>query len=91
MRCNFHVGQKVVFVNDKDVANRSHLANMLVVGKIYTVDTIVDFGPDHGVGLCVDGSNRAWQHWRFRPIIPRRTDISVFKAMLETPKVRVPA
>lgn len=89
--CNFRIGQKVVFVNGEGVANRWHKENMLDVGKVYTIDTIVDFGPDQGIGLCVDGSRRAWQHWRFRPLVTRKTDISVFQAMLTGQKVGVPA
>lgn len=89
--CEFRVGQKVVFVNGEDIANRWHQENMLVVGTIYTINAIVDFGSEAGIGFDVDGSRRCWQAWRFRPVVERKTSIAIFHEMLKTQRVGVDA
>ncbi|NTG07210.1 hypothetical protein [Rhizobium rhizogenes] len=88
---NFRVGQKVVFVNAETPANPWHQKNPLVLGKVYTIHWIFDFGPKFGVALDVDGSGRGWQHWRFRPVSERKTDIFVFKALLTPENEQVSA
>lgn len=57
-------------------------------GKIYTV-TGQDSEPDEFGGLAyflaeVEG---IFYHWRFRPVVERKTDISIFTRMLTDQKV----
>ena len=67
----FHVSQKVVCVDDSLPANSWHQAHMIGKGRIYVVMALA--GPDC---IDIDGSGRAWQNWRFRPLVGRKTDIS---------------
>lgn len=82
----FHVGQKVVCVDDSLPANPWHQQHPLVKRQIYTIHKL-ELQPDV-LCLDIDGSGRQWQHWRFRPLVEKKTDISVFTEML-TPKTRV--
>jgi len=83
----FRVGQKVVCV---DAASEAHL----IKGHVYTV-TRTNYLPTYvSVDCCarhgnVDGAG--WRSFRFRPIVERKTDISIFKKMLvpNTEKVNV--
>lgn len=86
----FRVGQKVVCV---DVKNRNGNWLGLVKGAIYTIS---------GLGKCRDGSpgvsieedsDPTWIFFadRFRPIVSRTTDISIFRAMLNPSKQGIDA
>ena len=66
---NFRVGQKVVCVDDSLPANPWHCAYPLKKNQIYIISSLE--GPDH---IAIDGSRRAWQNWRFRPLVDRKTD-----------------
>lgn len=82
----FQVGQKVVCLDDSLPANPWHRQHPLVLKKIYVVE--------HCFEKCIDidGSRRGWQNWRFRPIVEKKTDISIFTAMLTpAPKEKVRA
>lgn len=91
---NFHVGQKVVCVN----ADHSQV---LVEGRVYTVESV--FGQvlptalgkkDTGVSLhevFPTRSGLGFAASRFRPVVERKTDISIFQAMLEPKKARADA
>jgi len=74
----FRVGQKVVCVEPIDE---------LVKGEIYTISAVGRF--DGGENVMVDVAEiqnyapYAWYSYRFRPIVERRTDISIFKKMLK--------
>lgn len=73
---NFHVGQQVVCIDDSPAANPWHRAYPLVKRRVYTVHSLTN-----GIGcIDIDGSGRAWENWRFRPV--HTTDISIFTAML---------
>lgn len=83
----FYVGQKVVCV---DGANSN---GALRTGETYTV---LEKSP---CAVCVrvdawantrDGGN-GWDMVRFRPVVERKTDISIFTAMLNPSKQRVEA
>jgi hypothetical protein len=81
----FRVGQKVVCVIDKDggrddVYGGGHSAG-LRSGDIY----VVTRAPNEGGFMSVAGIYGSWCRTRFRPVVERKTDISIFKAML-TPK-----
>lgn len=99
MECNFTVGQKVVRVGGN--ARPNVPAVWPEIGKIYTVRAINVW--DYGVLLHlheIDNSHMVPEYSRiepgfqaqfFRPVIQRKTDISIFKAMLNPSKEGVPA
>lgn len=73
----FRVGQEVVCVDASAAANPWHRANPLIDRHVYRVEGLA--GP---YCIDIDGSGRAWQNWRFRPLVKRKTDISALKALL---------
>jgi hypothetical protein len=78
----FRVGQKVVCVDIRPT--QSGLKIPLTKGEIYTISAM-DTTPDEFGGLAFYLAENDWSvfyHWRFRPIVERKTDISIFKAML---------
>lgn len=80
----FHVGQKVVCVDASLPPNPWHRKHPLVLRQIYTVSEIAPppaWEPQCS-SLGIDGSGRVWECWRFRPIVSRKTDISIFTRML---------
>ena len=87
----FRVGQKVVCVDDELEPGCIRWGGVAPVkGQVYTVS---GFGKAlRGDELCLrlfELSTPAWCYLahRFRPIVERKTDISIFTAMLD----RVPA
>lgn len=88
----FRVGQKVVCVDD----GPSILGRLtgLVTGAVYTVTAVGLTHPIDAQRLpCIeiaerDSPNAFWAH-RFRPIVERKTDISIFTAMLDKTPERV--
>lgn len=76
----FAVGQKVVCVDASPAANPWHRQHPLALKQIYVIRSLA--GP---YCIDIDGSGRAWQNWRFRPLVEGKTDISIFTKML-TPK-----
>lgn len=87
---SFHVGQKVVCVDDKPFNGG---LDGLIAGNIYTI---------RGFGECMSGplgirlvellrpkpaNDMPYLARRFRPIIERKTDISIFTAMLTPNRV----
>jgi len=81
----FRVGQKVVCV-DANPRN-GHVSN-LTEGAVYTVRA---FGPskDGSPGISLDEIYHPFPFYqdRFRPVVERKTDISVFTKMLTGSKV----
>jgi hypothetical protein len=87
----FRVGQKVICVNDVEYPHAYGLPGMdgLTKGHVYTVREV-------GLSSWVDGRPAVrlaeivrphddvpfWAH-RFRPLVERKTDISVFKKLLD--------
>lgn len=110
MECKFHVGQKVVCVEETVIPEECVIGRMPmvpVVGNIYEIREILigDLSgkpclrfheiPNEDV-LYIVGNRLmegvpAWEAHAFRPLITRKTDISVFTAMLAGQKVSVPA
>lgn len=78
----FHVGQKVVCVDDSPDA----LGRPLVVMKdhIYTVSSSFYWNGIPAILLqeVCPGSAPGWFAYKFRPITERKTDISIFKRLL---------
>jgi len=92
---SFHVGQKVVCVDDRE----TNLIGLWregfrpVKGKVYTVSATGlthPFDPQELPCILVEELSRRvfepiWAH-RFRPIVSRKTDISIFTKMLKPVK-----
>lgn len=73
----FYVGQKVCCV---DASPGLTSGEVLTLGKIYTVE---GFSLVHPNEIFIDDrTGRSWLPSRFRPVVERKTDISIFKAML---------
>lgn len=91
----FEVGQEVVCVDAGLPANPWHRANPLVKGAIYVVrstEAIHNAGGEfRGLHIRIDSSRRQWPVERFRPLVKRKTDISVFKRMLAPTRARAAA
>src|SRR3954470_2153577 len=89
----FRVGQKVVCVDDRPPTNGRPL--QVKRGIVYTVAKSFDWFGEQG--LLFDeidpGAGVGWHAWRFRPIVERKTDISVFTEILRkvTKPARAPA
>lgn len=92
----FRVGQKVVCVDAKPRLELGNLPTLLTEGQVYTIATIGTYwGGACGVTLQeitmpAMGNYRYKSGWpvdRFRPAVERKTDISVFKALLKTKKI----
>lgn len=91
----FRIGQRVICVND-----RGEGRGALRRGEIYTVTALCPPGPDGEPGLRIAealspperfryGSDKGWRVTRFRPIVERKTDISIFTEMLSPTPLRV--
>jgi hypothetical protein len=71
----------------------------LIEGEIYEVKEVFHgtdiLSGEEGVGLKLAGmnnyANSGFNAHRFRPLVERKTDISLFKAMLNKPTVRIDA
>lgn len=93
---NFRVGQKVVCVDDEPPRFPKDTPDHLVLNAIYTV---IGIDPENGTGVYLketrhlvprgSRSPRGWAPRRFRPVVERKTDISIFTKMLTD--TRVPA
>ncbi len=84
----FRVGQKVVCV-DASPGFYAKSPCSLREGEVYTIERIDD-DPAHlnGAGLYVDGDRVCqWSCKRFRPVVERKTDISIFTKMLTGKRV----
>ena len=102
MTCNFRVGQKVVCISGPA---RRDMVTDPVVGDVYTVRGInKDQRGDIGIHLAeivnrprriisLGGEIRepGFFAYHFRPVVQRKTDISIFKAMLNPSKEQVSA
>jgi hypothetical protein len=103
MSDNFRVGQKVVCVDDAFPGHELCLADTLLrAGYIYTIAAVVAEscvsrpGPYPGIHLVEinrplskhDGRVLAYRASRFRPIVERKTDISIFTKMLTKDTVK---
>ena len=85
---DWHVGMKVVCVDASGWEHR------LQQGAVYTLSAIGSAFGGLYIGLVETPSETGPLHWyarRFRPVQPRKTDISIFEAMLTGAKEREPA
>lgn len=101
----FFVGQKVVCI-DNTLGGGVILKEgetVPALETVYTVRAIVDWGPEYDSQLLlVEIVNPVCRWWsgewregafnvrRFRPVVERKTDISIFTAMLTPKKVKEP-
>jgi hypothetical protein len=86
----FRVGQKVVCVKEPHKANPR--VTQPVVGKVYTVRQTYLSWPDSKPGIVLDeiqngihrasGQEYGFYASRFRPVVERKTDISIFTEIL---------
>lgn len=96
----FHVGQKVVCVDASDMDTYFSDVSCPVEGGIYTVRNFRETG-ESAIRLVeivnpkhpwMDGFNECgFRPSRFRPIVERKTDISIFTSMLNPSKRSVDA
>lgn len=91
----FRVGQKVVCVDAGPTD--AGLPSILTKDAVYTIASIKEFWGGLGVRLIEitlpDYAPRhvnAWKAERFRPVVERKTDISVFTQLLKPTKVAEP-
>lgn len=75
----FHVGQKVVCIDATSYGPWPHLKQ----GAVYTVllTTAFDGNRAYLTVDCQEGGGQYMRH-RFRPIVEKKTDISIFTKML---------
>ncbi len=81
----FRVGQKVVCVDDIPSPGKVWYTQKPTVGHVYTVSGHgVGYYGDYPVIFVAELNNPliGYRETRFRPIVERKTDISIFKAML---------
>ncbi|TIW28697.1 MAG: hypothetical protein E5V63_04255 [Mesorhizobium sp.] len=85
---DWHAGMKVVCVDN------SGDGKDLDVGRIYTLASIYKaVQPNRSAPIFVDlveSPSNGWFPWRFRPLQAKKTDISLFTAMLNKRKAREP-
>lgn len=101
------IGQRVVLVRDFDPGVRAQAPidgiNLPIKGEVYTVRALhSDYGypivllvevvnPLRFYGDIFDFTEQGFDPDRFRPVVERKTDISIFKAMLNPSKQPVEA
>jgi hypothetical protein len=98
----FHVGQKVVLVEDdwNDEVIADYPFDLPVKGRVYTIRAMTIGWPEFGSmpALLLEeiqhphderfaAGEMAFDRRRFRPVIERKTDISIFTAMLTPNRV----
>lgn len=98
---DWHVGMKVVCVDDEDHGRYSPWPSVggldgLTVGAVYTIRKIGEYRGLLGIWLCEIARNPwagkeepPFSVRRFRPIQTRQTDISIFTQMLNPSKINV--
>ncbi len=89
--CNFHVGQKVVCIEsewEKVIGPYDPVCPK--VGQVLTIIGMMEMGGETYIGFP-EWHDHGYHHSGFRPVVERKTDISIFTAMLENSEDRVPA
>ena len=77
MTCNFHVGQKVVCVQD------GFYSQIDAGSAVYTITSVfMDFGVKHVTVAEIPTAGECAS--RFRPVVTRKADISIFTKLLKT-------
>lgn len=90
--CNFRVGQKVVCIKGAERSPYTIGGWCPKTGGVYTVRGVYD-GPLYLVIHLEEyrhpdgdmhGVEHGWDATRFRPVVERKTDIEIFRRMLNT-------
>lgn len=79
----FHVGQKVICIDATPVGC---LTGGLRKGAIFTIDALIKTTSGTGLSFVEIPVPEGWLAFhprRFRPIVERKTDISIFTRMLQ--------
>ncbi len=86
----FRVGQKVCCIKDDWFNLKRQPIKGPVKGRVYTVTRVWShqFPAINITLLDLAEIPKGWSARNFRPVVSRKTDISVFKALLNTNKVR---
>lgn len=97
----FRIGQKVVCVDASNSPGRRWLEDAPTVGEVYTVTRyFLRLGKPcvhlaeierSAAAKRIMGMNVGYWAFRFRPVVERKTDISIFQAMLTPSPVTVDA
>ena len=101
----FHVGQQIVCVHDVGWPSANEFRDVPVKGSIYTVRGFVspDVGYERTPGMLLEEVvNPPWEYkegvfepsfhpYHFRPLVQHKTDVSVFKRMLDSVRTKEPA
>jgi len=89
----FRVGQKVVCIKESSLHRTLCPVNNPVVGQVYTIRRIATY-PGYGTGIWLNEIvnqptptafgilEKGFYIERFRPVVERKTDISIFEKML---------
>lgn len=93
---DWYVGQKVVALHDHV---HGYCGTSVVKGTVYTIREIFGYKGAAAVRLAeirlpihnLEGSECAWKTEHFRPLVTRKSDISVFIALLNPAKRKVRA
>ena len=97
----FHVGQKVVCIDDDwaiQEYQRQWVPNVPAKGAVYTISEITNLPQDYGCSLRLVELPNPIPPWddiarfsvtRFRPVVERKTDITVFEEILRNTKAPV--
>ena len=97
MGCNFGVGDKVICICVTQVPGRPdtcrHASPQLELNKEYTVLDLGPLCPQYSDIYCTvnNGYEGGWAVERFRPVLKKSTDISIFNELLrptDKPKVK---
>jgi hypothetical protein len=101
----FHIGQQVVCIHDIGCPPGNEFPNIPIKGSIYTVRGFVspDVGYERTPGMLLEEVvNAPWEYkegvfepsfhpYHFRPLVQHKTNISVFKRMLDNERTKEPA
>jgi len=101
----FHIGQRIVCIHDVGCPSANEFPNVPIKGSIYTVRGFVspDVGYERTPGMLLEEVvNPPWEYkegvfepsfhpYHFRPLVQHKTDVSVFKRMLDSVRTKEPA
>ncbi len=77
----FYEGQKVICIDDRP-GTRTNQAPPFKINDILIITEIYFDKFAKCNAICVNGDWKSWKEGRFRPIIKKKTDISIFTAIL---------
>lgn len=92
MMCNFHVGQKVAATEDLHCGISK--GDIFTIRAIKTGEFVAYDGVKQSISLRfeeIDPPLSGFDPCFFRPVVTRKTDISIFTDMLHTQRTGVPA